>query len=319
MARTIWKGTLSFGLVNVPVGLYTATTDRTIHFNQLQRGSSDRIRYRKVNERTGEEVSGNDIVKGFDVGGGEYVVLTDEELEAAEPERSRAIDILDFVDLADIDPIYYRTSYYLAPDGEAGARAYDLLRQAMGQSQKVAIAMLVMRNKEYLVAVRPDADVLVLETMYFADEVRSPAEELPDLPGDESFTDREENMAQLLIESMANDWDPARYHDTYRQRVEELIEQKRRGETITVEAPAPRAQVVDLMQALQASVAARTEGEGDGGASDDRAGTRSRVSDSPAASHGESAVGALVPQTSDEGGQGSSGQGSSDQGSSGQG
>ena len=154
--RTIWKGALSFGLVNIPVGLYPATSDKSIHFNQFEEGTSDRIRYKKVNERTGEEVPQDRIVRGFDLGGGEYVILSDEELESAEPKKSRQIEISDFVGLADIDPVFFRSSYYLAPEGAGADKAYALLRQAMAEAGRVAIATLVMRNKEYLVAIRPD-------------------------------------------------------------------------------------------------------------------------------------------------------------------
>ena len=206
--RTIWKGALSFGLVNIPVGLYPATSDKSIHFNQFEEGTSDRIRYKKVNERTGEEVPQERIARGFDLGGGEYVVLSDEELEAAEPKKSRQVEISDFVEQADIDPVYFRSSYYLAPE-EAGAdKAYALLRQAMADSGRVAIATLVMRNKEYLVAIRPEDEVLALHTMYFSDEVRSPGRDIA-LPDTEDVTDRELSMAQLLIESMESDWDPS--------------------------------------------------------------------------------------------------------------
>jgi DNA end-binding protein Ku len=165
MARTIWKGSLSFGLVNVPIGVYPATQDKSIHFNQFERGTSDRIRYKKVNERTGKEVESGNIVKGVDLGAGEYVILSEDELAAAEPERSRYIEITDFVSLNEIDPVYFNTTYYLAPEGETAGKAYALLRQAMQDSGKVAIATFVMRNKEYLVAIRPEADVLALETM----------------------------------------------------------------------------------------------------------------------------------------------------------
>ena len=191
MPRSIWKGALNFGLVNVPVGLYSATQDKTIHFNQFEEGTSDRIRYKKVNERTGKEVPAGKIVKGFDLGGGEYVILTDEELESAEPKKSHLIEITDFVDLDQIDPVYYRSTYYLAPEGEAANKAYALLRQVMRAANKVAIGTVVMRNKEYPVAIRPDDDVLALETMYFADEIRSPTKDLPELPAADEVTDRE--------------------------------------------------------------------------------------------------------------------------------
>jgi len=256
MARTIWKGSLNFGLVNVPVGLYPATQDKAIHFNQLEEGTSDRIRYKKVNERTGKEVESGKIVKGFDLGGGEYVILTDDELAAAEPQRSRLIEITDFVDLDAIDPVFYRSTYYLAPEGEAAGKAYALLRQVMRDSNKVAIGTLVMRNKEYPVAIRPDDEVLKLETMYFSDEIRSPTKELPELPAASEVSDREVSMAKLLLESMESEWDPSRYHDTHRQKVEDLVEAKRQGNEIVVGAvDVPTTKVADLMEVLSASLA----------------------------------------------------------------
>jgi DNA end-binding protein Ku len=254
--RTIWKGALSFGLVNIPVGLYPATSDKSIHFNQFEEGTSDRIRYKKVNERTGEEVPQERIVRGFDLGGGEYVILSEEELETAEPKKSRQIEISDFVGLGDIDPVYFRSSYYLAPEGAGADKAYALLRQAMGEAGRVAIATMVMRNKEYLVAIRPEDDALALHTMYFSDEVRSPERDLA-LPEADDVSDREMSMAQLLIESMESDWDPERFHDTHREKVEALIEEKRNGHEIVIqEGPEPVAKVVDLMEALNASIAA---------------------------------------------------------------
>jgi DNA end-binding protein Ku len=256
MARTIWKGSLNFGLVNVPVGLYPATQDKAIHFNQLEEGTSDRIRYKKVNERTGNEVEAGRIVKGFDLGGGEYVILTDDELAAAEPERSRLIEITDFVDLDAIDPVYYRSTYYLAPEGEAAGKAYALLRQVMRDSNKVAIGTLVMRNKEYPVAIRPDDEVLKLETMYFSDEIRSPTKDLPALPDAGEVNEREVSMAKLLLESMESEWDPEHYHDTHRQKVEELVEAKRQGNEIVVgSVEVPTTKVADLMDVLSASIA----------------------------------------------------------------
>jgi len=254
--RTIWKGALSFGLVNIPVGLYPATSDKSIHFNQFEGGTSDRIRYKKVNERTGKEVPQDRIVRGFDLGGGEYVILSDEELEQAEPKKSRQIEISDFVGLADIDPVYFRSSYYLAPEGAGADKAYALLRQAMAEAGRIGIATLVMRNKEYLVAIRPEDDALALHTMYFSDEVRAPGREFS-VPDTEDVTDRELSMAQLLIESMESDWDPERYHDTHRKKVESLIEEKRSGHEIVIqEEPEAPAKVVDLMEALNASIAA---------------------------------------------------------------
>jgi DNA end-binding protein Ku len=256
MPRTIWKGALNFGLVNVPVGLYTATQDKAVKFNQFEEGTSDRIRYKKVNERTGQEVPAGKIVKGYDLGGGEYVLLTEEELDAAEPEKSKLIEITDFVDLDQIDPIFYRSTYYLAPEGEAANKAYALLRRVMQEANKVAIGTVVMRNKEYPVAIRPDDEVLKLETMYFADEIRSPTKDLPELPSADQVTDREVQMAGLLLESMESEWDPGKYQDTHRLQLEAIIEAKRQGDEIvtgTEETPA-LTKVVDLMEVLSASI-----------------------------------------------------------------
>ena len=258
MARTVWKGALSLGLVNVPVGLYTATQDKSIHLNQFETGTSDRIRYKKVNERTGSEVEARDISKGFNIGGGEFVILTDEELASAEPEKSRLIDITDFVELGEIDPLCYRATYYLAPEGEAANKAYALLRQVMQEAKKVAIGTLVMRNKEYLVAIRPGDEVLLLQTMYFPDEIQTPAKALPDLPGNVALSDREISMAKLLVETMESDWDPQKYEDTHRKKVEALVEEKRLGHDIiehSTDETAP-VRVVDLMEALSASIKA---------------------------------------------------------------
>jgi DNA end-binding protein Ku len=256
MPRTIWKGALNFGLVNVPVGLYSATQDKTVHFNQFEEGTSDRVRYKKVNERTGVEVPAGKIVKGYDLGGGEYVLLTDEELDAAEPEKSKLIEITDFVDLEQIDPVYYRSTYYLAPEGEAANKAYALLRQVMRDANKVAIGTVVMRNKEYPVAIRPDADVLKLETMFFADEIRSPTKDFPELPSADQVTDREVQMAGLLLESMESDWNPEKYQDTHRLQLEAIIEAKRQGNEIVTgtEAQPASTKVVDLMEVLSASI-----------------------------------------------------------------
>jgi len=257
MPRAIWTGSLSFGLVNVPVGLFSATDDKAIHFNQFQAGTSDRIRQKRVNERTGDEVEYADVVKGYDLGGGEYVLVTPEELESVEPGRSRTIEITDFVDLDSIDPIFYKSTYYLGPQGEQAVRPYALLREAMAQSNKVAVASLVLRTKEHLVTIRPTESVLALETMYFADEIRDPMKEIPSVPAEVEFSGRELSTAKLLIDSMASAWDPSLYEDVYRKRVEGLIDEKRQGKVIVTERPETQpTKVVDLMEALQASVEA---------------------------------------------------------------
>ena len=264
MPRAIWTGSLSFGLVNVHVGLYTATEDKAIRFNQFQSGTSDRVRQKRVNERTGEDVEFSEVVKGYDLGGGEYVIVTPEELESVEPGRSRTIEITDFVDLDEIDPIFYKSTYWVGPQGDQAVRAFGLLREAMHATKKVGIASLVLRTKEHLVAIRPTSSALALETMYYADEIRDSAKEIGGLPDKVDFTEREMKTAQLLIESMASKWDSANYTDEYRKRVEQLIDEKRQGKVVVTERPVTQpTPVTDLMAALQASVeAARTHRPG---------------------------------------------------------
>src|SRR5262245_45486116 len=255
MARAIWTGSVAFGLVNVPVALYAATEDKTIHYNQFQEGTSDRIRYKRVNERTGREVKSEDIVRGHEVAKGDYVLVSDEELESVEPGRSRTIDITDFVELAEIDPIYFQKTYYLGPQGDgAAARAYALLRRAMADAGKAGIATFVFHGKQYLVALRARSDVLAMQTMYFADEVRNPDEIIDNLPAAEKQAPRELDIAKQLIDSMSAKWNPDEYHDSYREQVEALIERKQRGEEVVTEAAAPQdAEVTDLMDALRRS------------------------------------------------------------------
>ncbi|MGE5290760.1 MAG: Ku protein [Micromonosporaceae bacterium] len=267
MARSIWTGSLAFGLVNVPVGMYAATEDKTVHFNQFEAGTTDRIRYRRVNERTGEEVDYSDIVKGYEVEKGNFVVITDEELEAVEPGRTRTIEISDFVELSQIDPIYFRKTYYLGPQGDGAERAYALLREAMATTGKAGIATFVMRGKQYLAVIRAEEDVLVLETMFFADEIRDPRTEIGSLPARQAPKGRELTIAKQLIDSMTTAWKPDNYRDTYRDQVEELIERKTRGEEIVTEgAPAEDTNVVDLMDALRRSAEAiRGRRSGSGG------------------------------------------------------
>jgi DNA end-binding protein Ku len=257
MARPIWTGVISFGLVSVPVRLYSATHEHEVSFHQFEKGTSDRIRYRRVNERTSKEVEYEDIVKGADVGGSNYVMLDPDELDAVAPGRSRALDIHAFVDLDDIDPIYYQKTYFLAPGSEETAKTYALLRDAMTKANRAAIGTLVMRNKEYLTAIRPQDDLLVLETMFFADEVRDPHEELDDLPGKARPRPQELKMATQLIDSMSGPWKPTDYRDTYTDRVKELIDAKKEGAEITLAEQAPEAtEVTDLMEVLRRSVEA---------------------------------------------------------------
>jgi DNA end-binding protein Ku len=263
MARAIWTGSVAFGLVNVPVGLYAATEDRTVHFNQFQAGTSDRIRYKRVNERTGREVDFSDIVKGVDVGGGKYVMVTDDELEQVATGRSRALEISGFVDLDDIDPIYFNKAYYLAPVGEENKKTYALLRDAMADTNRAGIATFVMHGKQHLAAIRASGNILVLETLFFADEVRDAKKMLDNLPGKTSFSKGELAMATQLIKSMDETWKPEQYRDTYTDRINDLIEAKRKGNDVKVadEAPQPT-NVVDLLEALRRSVDSARGGSG---------------------------------------------------------
>jgi len=256
----MWSGAISFGLVNVPVKLYSAVSKKTVRFNQLNAETGNRIQQKRVDPETGEEVGYDQIVKGYELTKDRYVVITPEELDALDPEKTRTVDIEDFVDLDEIDPVYYDHPYYLVPD-KGAAKAYGLLLNAMKQANKVAIARVVLRSKEQLVAIRPAGDVLMMETMLFHDEV-VPSEDIDDLPDGKELkaTDRELKMAQQLIDSLSSEFDPSSYHDQYREKVLELIERKASGEEIAVQPEAPEpARVPDLMAALEASLAAVKE------------------------------------------------------------
>lgn len=263
MARAIWSGVLTFGLVSVPVQLYSATEAHSPVFHQFEKGTGDRIRYQRVNERTDDEVEYSDIVKGADTGGGQYVMLDEDELDSVAPGRSRSMEIRTFVDLDDIDPIYFNKTYYLGPGSEETGKVYALLREAMGESGKAAIVGFVMRGKEYLAAVRADGDLLVLETLFFADEVREPHQQISDLPGRVKLSRPELRMAGQLIESMAGPWKPSDYRDTYTDRVNELIEAKKNDREVQpVEEAPPGTEVTDLTEALRASVEAAKQKPG---------------------------------------------------------
>jgi DNA end-binding protein Ku len=256
MPRAIWSGAISFGLVNIPVKLYSAVSRKTVRFHQIDAESGGRVRQKRVGP-DGEEIPYEQIVKGYEIGPDRYVTISPEELDSLAPEKTRTIDIEDFVDLDQIDPMFYDHPYYLAPDTGA-AKAYRLLVDAMEEAGKVAVARVVIRSKENLVAIRPRNGALAMETMLFADEVISP-EEFEELraDGDQETSDRELAMAQQLIDSLAADFEPERYRDEYRDRVLDLIERKAQGETIVIEEPseAPK-EVPDLMAALEASIAA---------------------------------------------------------------
>ncbi|MEW2389951.1 Ku protein [Streptomyces venezuelae] len=267
MARAIWTGVITFGLVSVPVGLYTAVENHTVHFHQLQRGTSDRIRNRRVNERTGKEVQTEDIVKGYEAAEGEYVVIEPDELDEVAPGRSRTIDISDFVDLDAIDPVYFDRTYYIAPRGKDHIKVYGLLREALAEVGKAGIATFVMRGKQYLTALRADEKVLVLQTLHWADEVRDPDQELPEVPSARAGKGKERDMAIQLIDALDAPWEPAKYHDTYQEKVRELVRAKAEGQEITAAEEAPEAtNVVDLMEVLQGSLDRARDGKsGKGG------------------------------------------------------
>jgi DNA end-binding protein Ku len=264
MARAIWTGAISFGLVNVPVKLYSATSPKSVRFHQLSSKTGNRIKQKRVDPQTGDEVAFEDIVKGYELSPDRYVLIEPEELDALDPKATKTIDIEEFVDQSEIDPIYYDHTYYLAPT-TGGAKAYRLLLDAMRQAGKVGIGRVVIRSKQQLCALRPTGDAMAMSTMLFGDEVLSP-DRIDELEAvDEAgASDRELAMAQQLIDSLSAEFDPSRFHDEYRERVLDLIERKAAGEEIAVapqaeeEAPAP-----DLMAALEASLAEVHSGSSD--------------------------------------------------------
>ena len=269
MPRAIWSGAISFGLVNVPVKLYSATSPKSVRFHQIASKTGTRIRQQRVDPSTGDEVPYDEIVKGYEIGPDRYVLITSEELESLDPKATRTIDIEEFVDLDDIDPIYYDHSYYLAP-AAGGAKAYRLLLDAMREAGKVGIGRLVLRTKQQLCALRPGDEVLTLSTMLFGDEVVAP-DKLDELDAVEEAeaSDRELRMAEQLIESLSAEFEPSKFHDDYRERVLEMIERKAAGEEIAVQPQVEEpAAAPDLMAALEASLAA-VQGEDEKAAATD--------------------------------------------------
>jgi DNA end-binding protein Ku len=266
MARSIWTGAISFGLVTVPVKLYSSVNRKTVRFHQLSGKTGVRISQRRVDPSTGEEVPYEEIVKGFEITPDRYVVIEPGELESLEPKKTKTIDIEDFVELADIDPIFYDHPYYLAP-GPGGAKPYRLLLDAMRESGRVAIARVVIRSKEQLVALRPmrDGNVMGMSTMLFADEVVDPDSiDEVEAAADVETTDRELDIAKQLIESLAGPFEPDKYRDEYRDEVLSLIERKAAGEEIAVQPEAEEEDepVPDLMAALKASLDAVRDKDG---------------------------------------------------------
>jgi DNA end-binding protein Ku len=253
VARAIWTGVISFGLVTIPVRLVTAVRERDVRFHQFHKGDGGRIQYRRFCEKEDREVPFAEIARGYEIATGKFVLITDEELERLAPERTQRIDLDRFIDPSEIDPIYYDATYYLAPD-EQGERPYRLLQAAMNQSRKVAIGRFVLRAKEHLVAIRPLGDALALETLFYADEVIAPTE-AAGLTPEMEVSPRELRMAQSLIESLEDRFQPELYHDEFRERVERLAEQKAKGEEVLLPEETARPEpVMDLMEALRASV-----------------------------------------------------------------
>ncbi|MEU3844818.1 Ku protein [Streptomyces sp. NPDC028635] len=294
MARAIWTGVITFGLVTVPVGLYAATEDHTVHFHQLQRGTADRIRNRRVNERTGKEVETDDIVKGYEVSKGEYVIVEPDELDEIAPGRSQVIEISDFVDLDAIEPVYFARTYYVGPRGEEYQKVYELLRAALAEANKAGIATFVMRGKEYLTALRAEDQAVVLQTLHWADEVRDPREELPGLPTGRAARGKELDVALQLVDALSAPWEPGRYHDTYQEKVRELVQAKAQGEEIALAEEAPEAtDVIDLMKVLESSLDhARSSGAGrgrQGGTGSSRTAPSGRAKSSGSGSRGTAA------------------------------
>ncbi len=257
MPRAIWSGSISFGLVSIPVKLFSAVSEQSVRFNQLDGRNNARVRQRRVNEATGEEVPHSEIVKGYELGSGRWITITDDDLAQLMPEQNRLIELEEFVDLDEIDPVYYSGSYWLGPAD--AAKPYALLATALHQSNKVGLGRFVLRSNQHLAVVRSVEGCLMLSMMVWVDEV-NPPEAIPgmDKATDVELNDKELAMATSLIESLTETFEPEKYHDTYRQAVLELIDRKADGEEAPVPAPADDRDdtVVDLMAALEASVAA---------------------------------------------------------------
>jgi len=255
MPSAIWTGSISFGLVQVPVRLVSATKSRDVSFNQLEEGTGARIRYKKVSDATGEEVPPDKIKRGYEISKGRYVMIEPDELDVLRPKGSHAIEIEEFIDLDEIDPLFFEQPYYLVPDAK-GVKPYKLLVDAMKDLNKVAIGRIIVRSKERLVAIRTVDDMLCIETMRYADEVLPRADLVPD-DSDIDLTDRERAMARQLVESLASEaWLPEKYRDEYREQVLDLIEKKAAGQEIVADPVVePPAKVLDLVAALEASLA----------------------------------------------------------------
>jgi DNA end-binding protein Ku len=272
--RPIWKGAISFGLVTIPVKLYAATEEKDIRFHLLHKEDGGRIEMKRVCSLDGKEVAWDDLVRGFEIARGEYVVLTPEEIEEAKPDSATTIDIGDFVELTEIDPIYFEKTYYLEPT-EVGAKPYSLLRRALEETERIAVARVVIRTKERLATLRPYDGTLALETMFWPDEIRSTdALDLPE--GRETkVSAKEMQMARSLVDNLSGKFEPAAYRDEYRIALEQLIEQKQKGEQRVARRRKAEPSVTDLMDALRQSVEASRARKDSSGAAAPRKASKS--------------------------------------------
>ncbi|HVD38701.1 MAG TPA: Ku protein [Solirubrobacterales bacterium] len=292
MARAIWSGTISFGLLNVPVRMFSAVARRNIALREIRESDSARIKHRRVAEGTDEEVPYENIVKAYELSPGQYVPLSKDEMSALAPEKTRAIDVQDFVDIEEIDPMYFDSPYYLGP-ADGAEKAYSLLASAMESSGKAAIARFVFRNKEHLSAIRASDGVLTLTTMRFHDEVVPPSDLDDALPDKKpKVAKKEQQMAEQLIDSLSTEFEPNSYRDEYREQLLALIEQKAEGkEIVAPEAEEPKAtKAPDLMAALEESIAAvKDKGSGDGGDKASKSKTKAKAAKGKAKSKTKSA------------------------------
>ncbi|QBI54141.1 non-homologous end joining protein Ku [Streptomonospora litoralis] len=268
MASPVWKGTLTFGLVSLPVRLFSARERHGTRFHQFQRGTSDRIRYRRVNERTGKEVDSSEIVRGTKAdpsagGGDEYIIVEPSELEEIAPGRSSSLEIGAFVPAGEVEALWYDSAYYVAPDSKGSAKPYRLLCRALERSQRLGLTTLVMRERQHLAVIGPQNGVLTLSTLWWADEIRDPEETLPNIPAAD-LGERDLELAEQLIGAMADEWTPEEYGDDYQQRIDELVRAKSTGERVRYaeEGPPPETNVVELTEALRASLRSGEEGAG---------------------------------------------------------
>lgn len=261
MARPVWSGSISFGLVNVQVKAYSAVRDHRVHFHQIDKGSGSRIGYQKIAKETGEIVSAEDIEMGYEVSKGRYVIFDPTEIDELRPKTTRLVKVSDFIDINEIDPVYYDKTFWLSPDGDAAAHAYPLLLQAMEAEGRIGVGTVVMRNNQYLAAIRPLDGALAMSTMRFEDQIVQRAS-IPGLDEErEEPSSKELTLATQIIESLASDWDPSQYHDTYTADLRKLITAKDAGNEYITEDEPVGAKVIDLMAALEASVAAARSGK----------------------------------------------------------